>query len=225
MPLKRRSVVHVAVCLGVALLLSGGVLAQELRITRMRMMPAGKSADGKEWTTLVTDAGETVSKSGVVVPYELYLAGEKPGGFRFERAPLMSLKAGDQVRMYVPGLEPEPFGGDPTSEAGGVWKLVTVGGFKESGGRFVLEIKEQLKRKDGSSTQQIVFTVKDKFLESERAAAGQESAAAPASAPGRSWSMSDVPLWGWLAVLVVALGGIIVVFLRRKPAAKGATGS
>jgi hypothetical protein len=199
----------------------GAAWAQELRVTRMRMMPAGKSPDGKDTVTLVTDAGETVSKSGVVVPYELYLAGEKPGGFRFERAPLISLKAGDQIRMYATGLEPEPFGGDPTSEAGGVWKLVTVAGFKESGSHVILEITEQLKRKDGSSTQQIVFNVKDKFLESESVEAGQESAAAPASTPGRAWSMSDVPLWGWLAVLVVAVGGIIaVVSLRRKPAAK-----
>ena len=202
----------------------GAAWAQELRVTRMRMMPAGKSPDGKDTVTLVTDAGETVSKSGVVVPYELYLAGEKPGGFRFEREPLMSVKAGDQLRMYVTGLEPEPFGGDPTSEAGGVWKLVTVAGFKESGGRVTLEITEQLKRKDGGSTQEIVFTVKDKFLESESAAAGEETAATAGSTPGRAWSMSDVPLWGWIAVLVVAIGGIIaVVFLRRKPAAKSTT--
>lgn len=204
-------------------LLASAAWAQELRVTRMRMMPAGKSPDGKDTVTLVTDAGETVSKNGVVVPYELFLAGEKPGGFRFERASLLSLKAGDQIRMYVTGLEPEPIGGDPTSEAGGVWKLVTVAGFKESGSRVVLDISEPLKRKDGSSTQQIVFHAKDKFLESESVAAGQESAAAPASTPGRPWSMSDVPLWGWVAVLAVAIGGIIVVFLRRKPAAKGTT--
>ncbi|HUF79539.1 MAG TPA: hypothetical protein VMN03_00265 [Burkholderiales bacterium] len=200
-------------------LVCGAALAQELRITRLRTLPAGKSPDGKDMVTLTTDAGETVSKNGVVVPYELFLAGEKPGGLRFERAPLMSLKAGDQIRMYVTGLEPEPFGGDPTSEAGGVWKLVTIAGLKESGGRVHFEFQEKLKRKDGSFTQEVVLTAQDKYLVS---ASAESAAGAPpaAAAPGRAWSLSDVPLWGWIAVLAVALGGVLVILLRRKPPPK-----
>jgi hypothetical protein len=207
---------------GLLLLLCGVAVAQELRITRMRTVPAGKSPTGEPTVYIVTDAGETVSKSGVVVPYELYLAGEKPAGFNFERAPLMSLKAGDRLRMYVTGLAPEPFGGDPTSEAGGVWKLVTVAGLRESGNRVYLETQERLKRKDGSFTQEIAFTAKDKFLASESEVAAPAAASEKAvEAPARAFSMSDVPLWAWIAALAVALGGIVaVILLRRKPAAK-----
>ncbi|MGH9509250.1 MAG: hypothetical protein ACRD2Q_05655 [Terriglobales bacterium] len=191
---------------------SASAVSQELRVNRMRMVPSQTTPDGKEWSTLEWDAGETVSKQGVVIPFEAHWEGGKSAGFRFQRAPLMSLKPGDQLRMYVTGLEAEP---NPMLDpaASGPWRLVTVVKLRVEPNQIHLEIAEKLRRKGGSVTQEIVLTASGGQLLSGEAPA----AATGTPATGQPWSLVDVPLWAWVAILGGALAGIsALVFFRRR---------
>src|ERR1700752_2086170 len=176
------AVILVLVC---GLVGPASAVSQELRMTRMRMAPAGTSPDGKESVTLEMDAGETVSKQGVVIPFERHLDNGKPAGYLFQRAPLLSLRPGDQLRMYVSGLEPEP-GAMLDPERSGPWRLVTVAKLREVPDQVHLEIVEKLRGKDGGFVQEIVLIANSGRLLSGDAT--QAGPAAGASAPSRSWS-------------------------------------
>ena len=160
---RTHRVTRFAVTLGLAALVTSAA-AQELKIRQMRMQSDGQ---------LVWSAGATISKGGVSIPFDSHMVDKKFVGFKLESAATETLKPGDLVLLYFPGLKVtgdhpkdrrDATGAKVFANSDGAWRAVTIESVSRAGARVVISFKEELTLNNGQKIKRLESRTVDGFL-------------------------------------------------------------
>lgn len=211
--------------------------AQKIEMKSMRTIPGSKEG----FVSLEWGSGETISKQGVTVKFELMVDDKGiPSGYRFEESGFKSLKAGDRIAFFIKGLEYSSSGmGAARDKSGdklwktisypslkGAWKTITIESITPSGDEVRIDVGEELNLEGGKSVKQLKLTSKDGYLidtpatgtasgDDETAKGASESVASNAGAA--SATKGGIPLWGWMAGIAALLGlaALALIWMRK----------
>jgi hypothetical protein len=164
-----RCVIRFTVLLGVAVI-AAPAIGQEMKIKQLRMLPDGQ---------MIWSGGATVSKAGVSIPFDSHLVENKFAGYKLESAALQTLKPGDVVLLYFPGLKVVGAPGNRRDATGakvfgdslGAWRAVTIDSVARADSRVAVSFNDELTLSDEKKIKRLEMPIVDGFLVPPRPAA------------------------------------------------------
>ena len=216
--------------------LSGRAEAQKIEVKSMQTVPGSKEG----FVSLEWGSGEAVSKQGSKVKFELSVDSKGiPSGYKFEERAAKSLKAGEQIPLFIRNLKVKSSGFDAaTDESGarlmgtisyppfeGAWKVVIIESVSQSGDEVLINVREELKLADGRAIKELRFLSKEGYLlnapapevaKSEKADQAQGDSTDAAALPAKP----AIPLWGWIAGGGALIALILIITLRIRTKSK-----
>lgn len=138
-------------------------MAQEMKISQMRMLPDGQ---------LIWAAGESISKQGVRIPFDSHIENDKFAGYKLGSAEIQTLQTGDTALLYFRGLKisgsfgnwRDATGAKVFNDSEGAWREVTIESVAREGERVTIKFSDEIVLKDEQKVKQIRLPVVAGYL-------------------------------------------------------------